>query len=136
MKKKVIAVALLTVLVATATGCQKEDSFTPQTSIEESVASYTVHYTIDGERHTQIIVGERSWNAFLRRMTALAREGHSVAFEREGVSRTSATKETVTYTTTSEDDAIEWCDKMVTSGYSVTITYDPKSHIYTCIAIR
>lgn len=135
MKRVIWSVALFTVLSVTAVSCQKEDPVF-QTSLDETVAVYTVHYSIDGVHYTQTIAGEQAWDDFLHWIVAMAREGHSVTFKKEDNARSISGKEVVSYTTYDEKDAINWCNEMSTSGYTVSISYDEKTGIYTCTAIK
>ena len=136
MNKTIRTVAVFAVLGMMAVSCQKEQVIDPQINVTEANAMYTIHYTIDGVSYTEIINGEASWHQFLLKMFALAREGHRVTFCDSSQSGVSVSKEVVTYTTTSEDDAIEWASKMIADGYSVDIEYDKRTGIYTCTAIK
>jgi len=70
-------------------------------------------------------------------MLALAEEGHTVSFRNEETAlRGDSSKDVVTYTTTSHDDAYKWADKMSNEGYTVTIRFDNETGIYTCNAIK
>lgn len=136
MNKTIRTAAVFAVLSMMAVSCQKEQVIDPQINVTEANAMYTIHYTIDGVSYTEIINGEASWHQFLLKMFALAREGHRVTFRDSSQSGVSVSKEVVTYTTTSEDDAIEWASKMIADGYSVDIEYDKRTGIYTCTAIK
>lgn len=136
MNKTIRTVAVFAVLSMMAVSCQKEQIYDPQIAVVQTNAMYTIHYTVDGVSYTTIINDETSWHQFLLRMVALAREGHSVSFRDSSQTGVSVTKEVVTYTTTSEDDAVEWASKMIADGYSVDIQYDRKTGIYTCTAIK
>jgi len=137
MNKTITTIALFAVLGTMAVSCQKENFVNETTVVEENVTVYTVSYTVDGVTHQLTLIGEEAWQDFLHYMLALAEEGHQVTFRNEeAASRAVPTKETVTYTTTNGDDAIVWADKMIGQGYSVTIKFDEKSGVYTCIAIK
>lgn len=136
MNKTIRTVAVFAVLSMMAVSCQKEQVIDPQINVTEATAMYTIHYTVDGVLYTTIINDETTWHQFLLRMFALAREGHRVTFRDSSQSGVSVSKEVVTYTTTSEDDAIEWASKMIADGYSVDIEYDKRTGIYTCTAIK
>ena len=134
MKKYFITVALYVVLATLAVGCQKETSEIPVgTDVVCSV--YTVTYTIDEQTYRNVFAGEQEWNLFLHRMVALAKEGHTVSFKYEENDTMPSQKDVVTYTTTDENDAVAWCNRMTKDGYLVTLSYDRETHIYTCIAI-
>lgn len=136
MNKTVKTVALLSILGLTATSCQKEnlvESYNPTAT--ETVATYTVCYTIDGVTTQITIVGETAWNDFLEWLFALAEEGHSVNFFQTN-RVCSQSKETVTYSTPDKKKAIAWATEMSNAGYQVTIVFDENSQVYVCTAIK
>ena len=134
MKKAIKTVALLALIGLSAAGCQKENIVEPLRS-SESVTTYTVYYTVDGESSKVILIGESAWQRFLDRIFALAEEGHSVSFHVGGHERGVA-KETVTYKTSDYEDAQKWVTHMSEQGYEVSISFDEGTGIYTCIAIK
>lgn len=129
-------VALFLVLSLAAVSCEKETFRDSTVFMEETVASRTVVYSIDGVTRQMTVLGESSWNSFLDWMFALAEEGHVVSFRLGDSSQNVSSKETVTFTTTNKNEAFAWADAMVESGYSVTVQYDDKTGIYTCTAIK
>jgi len=137
MYKTITTIALFAVLGTMAVSCQKENLVNENFVVAENVTVYTVSYTVDGVTHQLTLIGEEAWQDFLHHMLALAEEGHQVTFRNEeAASRAVPTKETVTYTTTNQDDAFYWSEKMVNEGYVVTIKFDKESGVYTCIAIK
>lgn len=137
MKKKTIYVALFATLGMMATGCQKENESDQYNQLTEGAAMYVVQYTVDGEYHRVSLASEEERDALMLRLMALAREGYEV-FVCNG-SRTlheRLTKDVVVYTTTSESDAVKWSKQMTDNGYSVQISFDTKTGIYTCTAIK
>lgn len=137
MRKTFTTIALVAVLASMAVSCQKENIINQTTIVSESCATYTVQYTIDGVSRTITLVGEDTWHDFLAHMFALAEEGHVVSFRKvASTSNTAATKETVTHTTDSKDEAYAWGEKMIDAGYFVTIRYDKEKGVYTCYAIK
>lgn len=132
MKQIFRQVALLSLLGLTAVSCQKETLIEPQ-GLSETVATYTVYYTIDGETSQITLVGETAWRNFLDWIFAKAEEGHRVSFYLGGHEMGQA-KETITYTTTNYDDAVDWANKMSHNGYSVTIEFDEQHKQYVCTA--
>ena len=137
MKRTIKTVALLTVLSVAAVGCQKETIEVPQAGIEESGTVCTVRYSINGVTHTETLIGEQAWADFLQRMLALAEEGYVVTMSSGyGTAQYSDTKEVVTYTTKDKKAAYNWVEVMVADGYMVTITYNPQTGEYTCIAVK
>lgn len=137
MRKTFTTIALVAVLASMAVSCQKENIIDQATIVSESCATYTVQYTIDGVSHIITLIGEDSWHDFLNHMFALAEEGYVVSFRNvESASSATATKETVTHSTTSKEEAYAWADKMHGDGYYVTIRYDKEKGVYTCYAIK
>lgn len=137
MRKTFTTIALIAVLASMAVSCQKENIINQPAIVSESCATYTVQYTIDGVSRTITLVGEDTWHDFLSHMFALAEEGRVVSFRKvASTSSTAATKETVTHTTDSKDEAYAWAVKMHDAGYAVTIRYDKEKGVYTCCAIK
>lgn len=136
MKKIVRTLALMLVLSMAATGCQKENLLEPQGVVAENQTVRKVVYTVDGVSGSATLTGEAEWLAFMNRMVALAEEGRSVTFWNEGKVQTCNAKEIVTYTTSSKPDAIAWAAAMTDNGYYVTITYNERTQMYECVAIK
>ena len=138
MNKTIKKMALLTVLSVAAVGCQKETIMEePQIGVETSGTVYTVYYSVNGVSHTETLIGEQAWADFLQQMLALAEEGYRVTISRStNTAQCSMSKEVVTFKTKNKKEAYEWLDNMTEQGYAVTITYNPQTGEYTCIAIR
>lgn len=137
MRKTFTTIALFAVLGTLAVSCQKENIIDETNIVAENGTVYTVRYAVDGVTHQLTLVGDEAWHDFLNRMLALAEEGHEVSFRNEeAASRVVSTKEVVTYTTDNGEDALNWAEKMVDDGYTVTITFDKEKKIYTCYAIK
>lgn len=135
MKKQLKTMALFTVLSLMAVGCQKETIVEPNTGMQQTMNVRTVTYSIDGVTQQIVIRGDEAWRDFLKQLTALARQGHRVQFRcEESRATTSTTKEVVTYTTTSEEDATSWCNIMSENGYEVELYYDEKNGKFVCTA--
>lgn len=135
MKKKVITMAMFALLGTLAVGCQKE-SFDPETVTATDTANlYIVKYSVDGVKGHAHFKTEEEQRAFLHKLVALAREGHVVQLY-SNTTTTSLSKETVTYSTPIETDAVIWANKMMNDGYTVTITFDEDKEVYICIAYR
>jgi hypothetical protein len=133
MKQTFKTIALIAVMSLAATGCQKENISDPA----ESVAPVTmriVTYNVDGVTTQVTLLGDEAWQDFLNWMFALAEEGHRVSFFQGSHQERNAIKETVTFKTTSQQEAFLWSKTMSDQGYEVTIDYDDKTGIYTCIA--
>lgn len=135
MKIKIFPIALLAVLSATAVSCQKENVMDNAIETIDSKA-YTMQYAINGVTHSALIHNEAEAQALLQYLLALTREGYETSIYNESTYSPSASKETITYTTKSEDDAVAWGLKKAEEGYKVSHVYNPKTGEYTCIATR
>ena len=137
MKKNIITVALLAVFSTVAFSCQKENIDDSQMFMPQNEGSRTMLVTIDGISQTLTFRSDSDWLQFLERMTATARNGHTVRISNATAQYTNnATKEKIIYTTQIEADAISWSNKMIADGYTVEINFDDNTKTYTCIATR
>lgn len=132
MKKTFRTVALFGMLCMATVSCTKENI----TNTEMSVNTDTVHYYAGSYYGSENLYDDGAWDAFLDRMLSLARDGYEVTLVNSASSNGQATKEVVTYTTTSSDDAKRWSKEMYDQGYNVTISYDKTTGIYTCVAVK
>ena len=138
MKRTVRTVALVAVLCVAAAGCQKETINPTGNDVVVNENIRMVTYTVDGVTHRVTLLNDEAWMAFIRSLTDLAKNGHSVTFlnETANANTMSSTKEKVVYTTDNEDDANKWAAKMADQGYTVSVIYDSETGIYTCTAIK
>lgn len=135
MKRTIRTVALIATIGLTAASCQKEQISPTQTILMEDSSTQVMHYSVDGASYSVSINGEASMNAFWQQIFALVREGYEVeVFNESKTNNVLSTKEVITYTTKSEEDAHAWAVAMTDQGYHVNITY--KDGVYTCTAIR
>ncbi len=127
--------ALFMVLGCLATSCQKENFNEMQISTEQQEALYTLQYTVDGVTYTQTLYSDEEYDALLHQLLLWAQEGKRVRFH--DVNRhtgTNATKDTLHYDTTNENDAIAWCKARADEGYTVDMSFDPRTGLYHCTA--
>ncbi len=137
MRKTFTTIALFAVLGSLAVSCQKENIIDETSIVAENGKVYTVSYTVNGVTHQLTLVGDNAWHDFLNRMFVLAEEGHEVTFRNEETaSRIVSAKEVVTYSTKNRDEAFSWAEAMIDEGYSVTISFDKKTGVYTCEALK
>ena len=137
MKKNIISVALLAVFSTMAVSCQKENINDSQMFMSQNEGSRTMLVTIDGISQTLTFSSDSDWIQFMERMTATAREGHTVSIMNATAQYTNnAAKEKIVYTTQIEANAISWSNKMLADGYTVEINYDSNTKTYTCIATK
>lgn len=135
MKKTFITVALFSVLGTLAVSCQKE-TLTELSPVTMQAETYLIAYSVDGMSMQTQVNGDEELRAFLRTLTALAREGHRVTVRDSNATSLSITKERVEFRTTSEDEANEWAFKMTKDGYTVTIDYDNNTGEFICVAVK
>lgn len=137
MKVRYLTVALLLLLGLWAVSCQKEIVSENQNMTNTIGYVRYMHYSVDGVPNVETIIGDYAWAEFLERMRVLAENGHTVSFSNSNrAENTSAVKETVTFQTDDPDEADEWAGEMADAGYVVTIIFDKKTGIYTCIAVK
>ena len=98
--------------------------------------TYLIAYSVDGVSMQTQLNSDEELRAFLRTLTALAREGHRVTVRNANAVGQSLSKERVEYRTKSEDDANEWVQKMMKDGYAVSMSYDDEAGEFVCIAIK
>ena len=137
MKKLIIPATLLAMLSLTAVSCQKEVLTEPNSSTVENSATRTIRYTVNGAVYRQVIHSDEELESLMHTLFALAREGCTVRIMDENTSFSeSDTKETLTYTTKKENEAIAWSKEKTLEGYTVTITFNQQTGEYTCVAIK
>lgn len=136
MKKVVVTVALFAVLGTLVTSCQKENITNLSPVTTQTAETYLIAYSVDGVSMQMQLNGDEELRAFLRRITALARQGHRVTVRNANALSQSLSKERVEYRTKSEDDANEWAQKMIKDGYEVAIDYDDETGEFVCTAIK
>lgn len=127
--------AIVAAIGMLSASCQKEAIVVPTGQVSEASTAYNVQYTVNGVLGQATFYDESEYEALLLHLVGLARKGYNVTVWNSGkYNAGSQSKDIVVYTTTSEDDAVQWGKKMMDNGYSVTITYDKGTGVYTCIA--
>ncbi len=129
-------IALIAVLCLPVAGCQKEQVENPMELAEQTSTAIKTTYSINGVRYSTILEDETAWDRFINEMLALTREGYEVTVARGESQPTRPTKEKITYTTYSEQEANLWVKNMTEQGYTVDITYDSSTGLYTCVAYK
>lgn len=117
MKTIVRLFALLAAVICFA-ACEKNNEMHHKRDIVYTVAeeTTTVHLTTEAE-----------WQQLLDHFCDYAEGGSSVTFRNANRTATSATKETVTYSTTNREEMKRWMAQMEDEGMTVTVTYDPST---------
>ena len=125
MKNRFISAVLIAVLGMMAAGCQKE----------AAVAMYEMTYTVDNAQHHQSLADDAALDAFIGQLAGMTLEGHRVVFYDSILSaKHQAAKEVSTFTTTDKAEATAWSAQMYKLGYSVTMSYNPSTGVYVCVA--
>ena len=136
MMKKTITLAILAALSLASVSCQKEETEkTNRTNLEQDYSAYSVRYTIDGQYHAATFRTAEERQAFILQLIGMTREGHAVTIIPNQTVQ-SASKEKVVHETKDPKDATQWTNQMIELGYTVTVTYNQETGIYTCVAIR
>ena len=137
MRKKVYTVTVLVAMSLMSVSCQKESFNEQNVPSEEAMTYATVTYSVDGVVYTANAENETDYDALIARLIAMAGRGHQVSFCRgNSISFHSITKEEVIYTTSNYNDAQKWSKEKMDAGYLVTVVYDEKTGIYTCLAVK
>lgn len=136
MNKRLLPIALIAVLGTIATSCQKETVPNPQSTITENCTVYNVQYAVNGVLHTSTLYGEDEYIAFIRRLMSLAREGYYVCVSNNIITESVLTKEKLEFTTNSEKEAIHWITERAKEGYTVYMSFDKETGIYSCSAVK
>lgn len=137
MVKRTRTVALFIVLSMAAVSCQKETFFDVDGNAVEQSVSRKVSYMIDGVFYQATLHNDADWDALMHRLLTLAREGHHVVIAQgDSVTSLSMSKDVITFTTTSEEEANHWAEQMIQQGYSVSINFDDEAGEWKCIAYK
>ena len=132
---KFIALALL--LGGLLPACQKEEMVEHNCHAVENNQTATITYTIDNKSFAVEIRNDREREELFSYLLLMAKEGHKVScYDESKREQTYGAKEKVTYETTDENSARKWLYEMFEAGYEVQLTYDEKTGMYTCTAIR
>lgn len=140
MKKTITRFVLTAVLIIMTAGCQKEEMIEPEsptTTESKAGTTHTLYYKVDGVWRDMTYSSDEEWYHFMSGMTALAREGHTVTLtNKHNCPNPNGTVETIVFDTRIESEAIAWCKKMSTGGYTVSIRYYTEAKLYHCLATR
>lgn len=132
---KFIALALL--LGGLLPACQKEEMVEQNCHAVENNQTVTITYIIDNKSFAVEIRNDREREELFSYLLLMAKEGHKVScYDESKREQTYGAKEKVTYETANEAEANKWIDQMFEAGYEVQLTYDEKTGMYTCTAIR
>lgn len=134
MKSKAFVIGVIVAM--SMVGCQKEELNMQVPGAGFVTGTGYVSYSVDGVSACEALDGEHDLHSFVARMVRLASEGHSV-YVVSGVQSTPfAGKESVTFVTYSEKEAIAWTEKMIEKGYDVSIRFNDTTKQFECLAIK
>lgn len=136
MKRQIITIAMLALLTAATSSCQKELDDSLATSTSQADENRTMIYYIDGCRYTRTISSEQEWDELHRWLFSLAKRGCRIVIGDTNQAITSLSKDVQTYVTTNEADAIKWAKKMEADDYIVTVNYNGRTGEFICTAIK
>ena len=128
MKHIIQTLALCASMLWLATACQ------PEVPVGEPLPTYKLEYSVDNSTHTETLVGDPALDSLLRRLVVATGNGsrvHVQMLEFDG--QAPATKETRTFVSDSEEEAVAWSRNMLKQGYDVEIVQ--KDGHYHCTAL-
>ena len=128
-----MAVMLGIGMVLALNGCQKEaeEDWLPLNGTSQETQSLLhICYHLDDEVYHVTIEGDAAMSNLMRYLCDQASQGHRVLVYDEDKVSAIATKESITYETTSKDDLFSWGAKMLEKGYKVEYATDEKSGKY------
>lgn len=113
---KTIKFFALLAAVLTLAACNKDK--------EDGFHERDIMYIVEGQTTTVHLATEAEWDALLDRFCDYAEGGSSVTFRNAKSANKSATKEAITYSTTSREEMKRWMAEMEDAGKTVTVTYN------------
>ena len=119
---KTIKLFALLAAVLTFAACEPEP---PQMQHVRNIV-----YTVDEQTTTVQLFTEEEFDALLDRFCDYAESGSSVSFYNANRATKGASKESVTYSTSSREQMKAWMRQMEDAGKTVTVTYDSNSGTY------
>lgn len=115
--KTIIKLLSLLAAVLTFAACEKDNNRHER----------DITYTVFEKTTTVHLTTEAEWDALLDQFCNYAEDGSSVTFRNANRTTKSATKEAVTYSTTSREEMKRWMAQMEDEGKTVTVTYDSQT---------
>lgn len=123
-----------------ATSCQKDSLTDPQSERTENmrtINSYHISYWVDGIRYSVTLQDEAQITLLIQKLTKLALLGHHIHTSNDDfVPSGNPTKDVIKFSTTDENEIIEWAKKMYQKGYDVEFYYDEATGTFSGIAIK
>ena len=96
-----------------------------------------MQYSVNGVLHKETLHNEGEYNSLLMQLMALSREGAVVEISDNNYSPSVLpSKESVTYTTSSDEAAAAWVRQKAGEGYRVRVTYDTANNVHICVAYK
>lgn len=135
MRKITKTIAILSVLGMTTVACQKETMIEPQMASPVTDNVYTVQYSIDGQYYSATLSDDAALHDLLRSLCALAKQGYRVSINNgNALSGYVSAKEKIVFETKDEAEMMTWMGNMMLAGYTVTVSYDQTTGVFTGIA--
>lgn len=137
MNKTTKTVALFSVLSLMAAGCQKENAadFASGAYTSEANSLYLVQYAVDGVHYQATFHSKDERTLFFHHLLAVATNGHEVVFyDGSKANQHLTAKDVVFYSTSDENDALAWMEKMYEGGYKVSVKFDSEKRVFNCVA--
>lgn len=130
-KNRIIVAIGMTMLVAIATGCQKEDLPNADTRID--VVAY---YSLGEITRSVSLHSEAECVQFLNGIMEDIKAGASLQLEGDDTlwDDLDANNDPIIFETENERVAGEWAAAMLARGYDVDMTYDEVRQVFICIA--
>ena len=137
MKSRFYFVASATVAGMLLFGCEKESSTTPTISPILTNPPTELRYVVDGVENRAMYDTEYGADSLLTELFALVREGRALTLKAQIDLNDNVTEnnEPIVFITSSEREAIAWTEQMSAQGYDVDVSYNPRTRLYTCIAV-
>ena len=126
MKHTLKLTVLLVAATLALTACNKDK--------EEMRHERDIVYTVDETTTTVHLKSEAEFDALLDRFCDYAEGGSTVTFYNANRATKSASKDAVTYSTTSREEMKAWMRRMEDEGKTVTVTYNSESGTYSGMA--
>lgn len=137
MKNQFKIVLLCAMLATLFVACEKEESVVNNSSLQRtSQEMIAVTYAIDEDTYSISVSSGLQFDEFLKGLINIAAQGHSVSIHNQNAQQNLNCKETVHFTTKSDEEIVLWTTRMFNHGYDVHVTYNEATGEYVAIAER
>lgn len=132
MKKTIVTLAALSMLAAIPSACSDDGNGIPVPQTVATISPAPCNYTIGTEHYTSSMPRQQ----LLAMLLDYADAGYIVSVYSSDRTQNTKAQETIIFTTHNRNEALEWAGDMVDRGYSVVITKNQDTGLYTCVATR